>query len=138
MKAWKTLIVFTIVIAFSFVIPCSAYADALVSVPGVSGNPGEDIIIPINIDDATGVAGGTIVLTFDADILTATGAQTTSLSNGFTLLPNPIPGQITIGLMSATGIESGSGALIEVLATVNQAAPPLQLYCAHAAKCGTI
>ena len=133
MKAWKTLITFTVVLAFSFAIPCSAYADALVSVPDITGSPGASIVIPINIDDATDVAGAEIDLVYDPDILIipqgeegVDAARTTSLTAGFSIIANTnTPGRIIITAASLSALSSGSGALVEIWkCTVSPDAPP--------------
>lgn len=102
--------------------PCLAYAQRTVSTPDLTSAAGKSIVIPVNIDDATGVAGADIVLTFDSDLLTPTGARATALSTGFNVTPNTtVPGQITIAMAKATST-SGSGALVEVLGKVNDSA----------------
>jgi hypothetical protein len=102
--------------------PCLAYAQRIVSTPDLTSAAGKSIVIPVNINDATGVAGADIVLTFDSDLLTATGARATSLSSGFNVTPNTtVPGQITIAVAKATST-NGSGALVEVLAAVDASA----------------
>jgi hypothetical protein len=87
------------------------------------GSAGSPVTVPIYVTDATGIAGADITLTFGASVLTATGAETTALTNGFTIVTNPTPGQIRISLASATGIASGSGALVNVRFTVSSVAP---------------
>jgi len=81
------------------------------------GAPGA-VTVPIYITDATGVAGGDIQFTFDASVLTATGATATTLTQGFGVVSNPTPGAIVISFASAQGISGGSGALINVQFTV--------------------
>jgi len=78
--------------------------------------------VPISIDDAAGVAGADITLTFDASILTATGAQITALTGGFSLISSPTTGQIVISMARATGIASGNGSFVEVLFDVSASA----------------
>jgi hypothetical protein len=86
------------------------------------GGASSSVTVPIYITDATGIAGADITLTFGASVLTATGAETTALTTGFTIVSNPTPGQIRISLASATGISGGSGALANVRFTVGSSA----------------
>ncbi len=89
-----------------------------------SGTPGQTgVAVPISVTDASGIAGADITLTFDSSILTATNAQLTTLTSGFTLqTPTISPGQITISMTQATGIPSGSGAILNVIFNVNPSA----------------
>ena len=51
----------------------------------------------------------------DPDLLEATAVELTPLTNGFSLVPNLTnAGQVVASLARATGIASGSGALVEV------------------------
>lgn len=76
------------------------------------------VMASIYVTDATGIAGADITLTFDASVLTATGATTATLTQGFSVVSNPTPGAIVISFASAQGIGGGSGALINVQFTV--------------------
>jgi len=78
-----------------------------------------DVPIPITVNDATGIAGFDITMTYDPTVITATGAQTTTLTNGFSIIANTsTPGTIVISAARATAITSGSGAIVEVLIDV--------------------
>ncbi|OGW15433.1 MAG: hypothetical protein A3G93_13350 [Nitrospinae bacterium RIFCSPLOWO2_12_FULL_45_22] len=86
------------------------------------GEAGSAITVPIIIDNLAGVAGADILLTFDPDILTATGASTTSLSTGFNLQYKITTGAIAISILSTTELSEGSGAFVNVGFQVNQGA----------------
>ena len=98
----------------------------VVSIPtDSSGAPGQTgITVPINVSDATGIAGVDITLTFNGLILTVTDVQTTSLTSGFSLVKNITSGQVVISMARATGISSGSGALVNVIFSVSGSASP--------------
>ena len=98
--------------AFLFSIVAGA-AGVTVSIPGTAVNPGtETVQIPVNIDNATGVAGFQFTIVFDNNVLNATGAITGSLTNGWTILANVnTQGQIQVGGFSSNPITSGSGSL---------------------------
>ena len=101
-------------------------SSRIVSIPtGAEGFPGQtNISVPINVDNATGVAGIDITITFNSSILTATDVQTTPLTSGFSLVKNITSGQVVISMARATGIASGSGALVNVIVDVSASASP--------------
>ena len=89
------------------------------SIPEQSGSPGKDIIIPININDATGLAGADITVTYDKKILTFKQAVNTELFNGnFAVNDVSSDSKVVIRMASMKGIEKGSGALINMTFTV--------------------
>jgi len=98
-----------------------AYAAVLSMPTNLSGTPGQTgVVAPINVDDATGIAGVDVTLDFDPLILTATDVQLTTLTSGFSLVSNlTTPGRVVISMARATGIASGSGALVNVIFTVS-------------------
>jgi len=122
MKSAFKLFLICLLFGLFLFIPCLAYAQRTVSTPDLTGKAGDNIVIPINIDDATSVAGADIVLTFDPDVLTVTSARTTALTTGFNITPNTtVPGQITVAMANASST-NGSGALVEVVGAVNDSA----------------
>jgi len=104
------------------------------SIPEVTGVSGKDVVVPANIDDATGIAGGDITLTYDKNILTAKDviSKNILLTNSMNISFNVVTlGKIIISFAGATGIKSGSGELFEVTFTVsadakNQDESPIQ------------
>lgn len=91
-----------------------AQGTVTVSVPSVSGPAGGAFTVPIEVDDATSISGADITLRFDPEVLTATGAQPTSLTSDFFLIDNPMDGQIIVTLAGATGITGGSGSIVNI------------------------
>ena len=57
--------------------------SARLTVPSLTALPGENFTLPIEIDDATGVFAVKLVLTYDANLLTATQARTSALTDDF-------------------------------------------------------
>lgn len=92
-----------------------------VSIPATTGTGGSSVSIPINIDDASNIAGMDFTVSFDNTVLTPKdpAAETTTLTNGFTLSSNTGTGQIIISLAKSTAISSGNGSLVNMLFTVN-------------------
>jgi hypothetical protein len=74
-------------------------------------------VVSIAVDSARGIVGGNFTLTYPPDVLTAKQAKGTGLvtSAGITVVPNlGTTGQVRISMAGATGIASGSGALVTV------------------------
>ncbi len=93
-----------------------------ISVPDTSAAAGSTIMLPINVSSATGIAGVELVLSYDPGILTATGAQVTSLTSGFDLSYPVQTGKISITMAHSTGISGGSGAIVNVTFQVSPGA----------------
>jgi len=86
--------------------------------------PGHTATVPITVDDATGIAGADMVLTYDPSPLTLTDVQTADLTSGFVLTWNEDPsGTVTIALAGTSGIAGGSGDLISLTFEVSESAP---------------
>lgn len=94
-----------------------------VSMPYIIASVGDTVSVPINADNATGIAGADIVLTYDPSPLTLTDVETTDLTSGFVLTWNEDPsGTVTIALAGASGIAGGSGDLINLTFEVSESA----------------
>jgi len=102
--------------------PCTS--PRLVSMPtDAAGDPGQTgIVIPVNVDNASGIAGVDVCFSYDPAILTCTNAQTAALTTGFSLAKNITTGQVCVSMASPTAIVSGSGALINVTCDVSASA----------------
>ena len=86
---------------------CSMLTNGLVSVPIVA-------------DDANGVAGMDLRLTFDSTDLSAQSASKTALTSDLHVQCNPnVPGEMRISLARATGMAGGSGTLLNVIFDVS-------------------
>jgi hypothetical protein len=105
-------------------------ADSVtLSLSGQSSLPqGGSSWIPIQIDDATLLAGADFTLNYDPFIATLTGARTTALTINFDVAYNlPVAGQARIALKprpgSEDGLGNGTGALVEVQFTALSEVP---------------
>ncbi|MFQ6043364.1 MAG: cohesin domain-containing protein, partial [Candidatus Poribacteria bacterium] len=85
------------------------------SLPEISADQGDNITVAINVDDATGIAGGEIALEYDPSILVAVEVRATNLAKSLTLIANTgVEGKIIAAMAGATGLKEGSGAMLEV------------------------
>ncbi len=96
----------------------SRSSSVTVSVPDdVAVYLSDSIWVPIEIDDATDVAGATVVLNYNPSLFVVAGVRTTSLTENFDLRFNiGTPGQVRIscGDLAGKGLDAGSGVLLEV------------------------
>ena len=94
---------------------------------GAAGSKGDDVTVSAEVKSAMGVAGGRFTISYDASRLSIPSADRvalTDLTQGFSLSANTgVPGQITVGLISATGIPAGAGPLFTVTLSVKSDAP---------------
>lgn len=89
------------------------------TIPEVAAEPGESVTVPIDIDDASGLAGADITVTYNSSILTVDQVKSTTLSAGMNLVSNTnTPGRIILR-MAGSAIVSGSGALVDMIFTVS-------------------
>ena len=97
-----------------------------VSVEEVTAEPGKTgLEVAVLVDDAGGIAGGDLTLTYDSSVLTATDVVGTDLAAGITVVSNlETPGEVTVSMAGAEGIEAGSGALLTVTFDVDAEAEP--------------
>ncbi len=84
------------------------------TIQNTTNTPGVSVEIPINIDDATNVAGYQFTITYNPDVLQATGILPGTLTAGWYLTPNiNNSGKIILVGLDDTnqGISGGSGSL---------------------------
>ncbi len=85
------------------------------SIPSLSGEPGSAVTVLVNVDEAKGIAGGNITLNYDDTILTAKEVRGTELTESLTVIPNTgLKGEVRIAMAGTTGINGGSGAILEI------------------------
>jgi len=110
------------------VLTVKATGGRIVSVSDVIVDPGQTgVVVTVGADSAKGIAGGNFTLSYNPDILTAKQVRATDLvtSAGVTAIPNlSAPGSIRVSMAGATGIASGSGALLTVTFDVKAGASP--------------
>jgi len=103
--------------------PTSESESRKLIIPELTAAPGDTVTVPITIDDAEGVAGADISLTYDSSILTISEVKSTELSGDLSLIPNTeTAGQISLSIAGAKGIAEGSGSLIDLIFTVDSKA----------------
>ena len=86
-----------------------------VSLPDTTVHPGDTLVVPLSVDDASEIAGMDVTVSFSSDVLQVINVRTTPLTNGFTLADTLFPGSVRIMMAHETGIPSGSGALVEIV-----------------------
>ena len=86
----------------------------IVWIPNTNGLHNSEVLIPIMINDATGVAGFQFSISFDPGVLEAIGADAGDLTSSWVISANTeIPGEIRIVGFNpnAEGLSGGSGSL---------------------------
>ncbi len=85
--------------------------------------PGEDLVVPITVGDATGATGFTFELAYDSTKLTAVAVYPAALTDGFVLDDNVgTPGTVLVSLYGTTPV-TGGGIVGYVLFHVASTAP---------------
>ena len=95
-----------------------------VTLPDMTGRSGDTITVSVSVDDATGIAGVELVLSYDPNLLTATGAQPATLTSGFEISYRIHTGKIAITMAQSTGITGGSGTLVNMSLQVSEDISP--------------
>ncbi|MCC7261929.1 MAG: choice-of-anchor D domain-containing protein [Candidatus Latescibacteria bacterium] len=88
-----------------------------VSVGSATGTLGSTVAVPVSVNSAKGIAGGDLALSYDARVLRVKEVKGADLLNaaGFTVIPNTsTAGRVQIAMAGASGMTSGSGALLNV------------------------
>ncbi len=90
-------------------------AAAILSLPGDAGGPqGSSSVAFLTINNAAGILGTDIIITYDPGVITATDVTLTELSSSHVLTHNlSSPGVIRISLYGSQPL-SGSGALLAI------------------------
>lgn len=93
----------------------SSSAAATLSLPPDAGAlPAQATVVPLLIDDATGVLSTDIFIRYNPAVAMATAVNQTSLSAGHTLFANlMVPGEIRIALFGPSPL-SGGGVLLDL------------------------
>jgi len=95
----------------TYVVPCVRK----IALPDTVAYPGDILGIPLDVSDATGIAGIEATVSFDPSVLEAIDVDSTSLTEDFVLADTISPGQVKFSLARATGLGGGSGALAEII-----------------------
>jgi hypothetical protein len=113
MEMRKTIFVLSLIFLF---LSANAFA-ANISMPVTKADTGAVVIVPINIDDATGVAGFQFTITYDVSVLNATGTVVGDITSGWMITRNMSDtGQIKVAGFdtSLNGLGSTSGSLVKL------------------------
>lgn len=86
----------------------------ILKLPDLTGETGTSFVMPVNLDNASGILATDFTIKFDPEMLEATSVDTTSLTSDFSLVCNINRGEIRVSLASSTPIISDSGSLVEV------------------------
>lgn len=115
-----------VLLAIFTLVPGSAQSKVQVTLPDTTAAPGDTLDIPVVVDDVTGlgIIGVGLTITYTDTVLEALSATTTgTIAEGWGPPTVGItPGQITIGMASATAL-GGSGPLVYIKFTVNPVLP---------------
>ena len=89
-------------------------------VEDASGAPGEDVTIAVLIDDEGDTLSADFTIGYDREILTATGAENTSLTSVFIVAHTIKWEQVTVALGGDTALTSGKGAVVNVTFSISE------------------
>lgn len=92
------------------------------SLPCYVGRPGTEVVVPLEIDDAAGVAGMRIQVNFDPGMLELTGVQEGSLGNVFDLVWNEDDGVLLLYFAREDSLLSGNGCLAGLVFRIHMGA----------------
>ena len=120
-KKLKRICIVCLLAAVTLAMSVCAFA-ASVSIPAMAGDAGATYDIPVNIDDATGVAGYQFTVTYNASVLNCTEAPRGSLTAGFDTPSTTITSGKVITLsiepnLTELGAGTGSLAFLKCTAT---------------------
>ncbi len=107
----------SIIVTALFAAGARANAAVTVSIYNQSAASGATVEVPINVDQANGIAGFQFTVTYDSSVLKATGVSAGGLDHGWLITPNTnTAGQIKIiGVSSSlTPLSSGSGSIVKI------------------------
>lgn len=91
----------------AFLLGAGTAFGVTLSVPDTSGAPGDTVLVPVSVDDATGIAGIEFILAYDAGVLMAMDAQLTPLTVDFHIQYGHKPEKSAITMARSTGITIG-------------------------------
>ena len=109
----KTVLIFLVL----FLSLSALTFKAHISIPNTDANVGSIVEIPINVKDASGIAGFQATVTYDASVVQATGVTVGELTSGWMITPNiKNEGQISVvGIdTSLKGLQGSSGSLVKL------------------------
>ena len=90
---------------------------ANILIPDTSADAGWEVVIPVNVDNAKGIAGFEFTITYDASSLKAKGAVAGDITSGWMITPNTTQsGQVKVAGLdtSLAGLSGVSGTLVKL------------------------
>jgi len=109
---------------FAAVLSCLAVqADTYtVSVPDYEANPGDTLVVPVELDNAAGLAEIRIQINFDPEVLSLTKVRAGPLGGQFDMSSETGDGVVTIDFIRTVVLAGGAGRLAELSFLVNPGA----------------
>jgi len=71
------------------------------------------LIVPVTVDDASGILSGELTLNYDSSRVKPVGASASYLTKGYSVVANPTDGQFTVTFAGANSL-NGSGSLVNL------------------------
>jgi len=101
-------------------------AEYIFRMPEASGQPGEIITVPVEINSTAGAAGVKIAINYDPEVLTFMDVSTTDLTNGCTLESSSVrAGMLAASLAQGSNMTGDNGgSIMEVRFQIGQGANP--------------
>ena len=107
---------------FIFFLTYCPFASAQVSIrvpEQVSAKPGDSVLVPIIIDDASAIAGGFITLTFEENLVSVDAVEKSSLIDDFQFVSHIIGAEVRLAFSNASGLSVGNGTIATIALRVN-------------------
>ena len=96
-----------------FLVPIAQAGNRQLSVDSVEAEPGQQVTISIQIDEASGILSADLTVTYPADLLEFVSAQLGTLSQDFSLQVNDnVPGRLVMPLSAEKALPAGKGQLL--------------------------
>jgi hypothetical protein len=90
-----------------------------------SGRPGSNVVVPLNLSDASGISAMHLQVNYDPNVLTLSQAirPTAGPGNSFALEAGGEPGVLQIVMQRETSLVTGSGRMVDLDFQLNPGAP---------------
>ncbi|MCD6506678.1 hypothetical protein J7M22_08645 [Candidatus Poribacteria bacterium] len=108
------------IIVVLFILIVGTSEAVTVSIPELYAKPGETVVVPINIDDATGIVAVDLKLSYPSTALLFQKAELTALTDGFSFEVNSKEKDaLVIPMASKSPMQGKTGAFIELIFKVD-------------------
>ena len=123
MKSQTQLISYlALALAFLLALTDARADDYTVSVPDYEVNPGTQLVVPVTLDNAAGLAQIRIQLNYDSQVLQLDGITAGPLGEQFDVSHEMLAGSITIDFIRTSVLAAGAGQLARLEFTANAGA----------------